>query len=617
MAANEVWQRIKMARDALDEMSATMTKESQDKFIKEIQDLRKFSNNLSPSINKDSLENQIQSMISEGYTILKQESNSKKDLIMQIEGKNKDRVKSLRAKSKVKYNETKRRNRGVKDDSDKSNFLNEPAASSVAPAAAASAAPPLLPKSRFPNILNDITNINNNIDVIVDKAKEEHVGDGDFFEFFKYNKSKINKYDFYFFRKSSSYVKLPPLPQISEEYQDENISMLYDELLLVYNKISNLQNEYDTTSGPKRLVKEKIEIMRENYGFPILFKLTYYTLKFFARKIEELSNTNKAIPVDLADKYQYVYWALWRRNKRSGLSNQYFITKDEIDYFNKIRGIAEKVHPIFGINPNNISGNNNNSNNFNNNNSGNNGNNGNNNNSGNNANNNNSGNNYHNSNNTYSTSNNRKGKSRKNPKKAESKYSVSTRKSSIKEYNNNNLNEANLPKMLSPENIAKNKNKFVGNAPMSFKNLVNSTKNNINNINNSALRIKGLTQSEMLKHKGNEESASSSTNNNVVLPLRRVQVNAASASSSTNNNNNVVLPSRRVQVNAASASSSTNNNNIVAPRRVVELAEYGNTTETETDQSYMAKRKRNNNKNLGRSLKKPRPNNKTRRTRKY
>ena len=131
MAANEVWQRIKIARDALDEMSGTMTKESQNKFVKKIQELRKFSNNLSPSSNKDSIENQIQSMISEGYTILKQESNSKKDLIMQIEGKNKDRVKSLRAKSKVKYNETKRRNRGVKNNSDKSNFVNEPAASSA------------------------------------------------------------------------------------------------------------------------------------------------------------------------------------------------------------------------------------------------------------------------------------------------------------------------------------------------------------------------------------------------------------------------------------------------------------------------------------------------------
>ena len=612
MAANEVWQRIKIARDALDEMSATMTKESRDKFVKEIKDLRKFSNNLSPSSNKDSLENQIQSMISEGYTILKQESNSKKDLIMQIEGKNKDRVKSLRAKSKVKYNETKRRNRGVKNDSDESNFVNESAASSAssasaayaasassaAPAAAASAALPLLLKSRFPNILNDIAN-NNNFDDAIGNAKK-YISDRDFFEFFKYNKSKINKYDFYFFRKSPSYVKLPPLPQLSEEYEDENIDIQYKDLLLVYKKILDLQNEYDTTNGPKHLVKGKIDVMRENYGFPILFKLTYYTLKFFAHKIEELSNTDKTIPVDLADKYQYVYWALWIRTKRIGLSKNYEITKDETDYFNKIRGIAEKVHPIFGINPNKISGNNgnNNSNNFNNNsgNNGNNnnsGNNGNNNNSGNNGNKNNSSNNYHNSNNTYSTSNNRKGKSRKNPKKAESKYSVSTRKSSIKEYNNNNLNEANLPKMLSPENIAKNKNRFLGNAPMSFKNLVNSTKNNINN---SALRIKGLTQSEMLKHKGNEESASSSTNNN----------------------NNVVLPSRRVQVNAASASSSTNNNNnIVAPRRVVEVAEYGNTTETETDQSYMAKRKRNNNKNLGRSLKKPRPNNKTRRSRKH
>ena len=119
MAANEVWQRIKIARDALDEMSGTMTKESQNKFVKKIQELRKFSNNLSPSSNKDSIENQIQSMISEGSTIMNQESNSKMNLIMQIEGKNKERVKSLRAKSKVSYNETKRRNRGVKNNSDK------------------------------------------------------------------------------------------------------------------------------------------------------------------------------------------------------------------------------------------------------------------------------------------------------------------------------------------------------------------------------------------------------------------------------------------------------------------------------------------------------------------
>lgn len=611
MAENEAWQRIKTAREALQEMSATMTKESQDKFVKEIQALRKFSNNSSPNINKNSIENQIESMISEGYTIMKQEHNFVTDKILEQEGKNKERIGSLRVrKQNVKYNETKRRSRQVKNNSSESNFVNNAPAAS---AAASSAAAPLLPKSRFPNILNDITN-NNNINYTVDNAKEKYVGDGDFFEFFKYNKSNINKYDFYFFRKSSSYVKLPPLPKISEEYEDENLAMQYDELLLVYNKISKLQDEYDKTTGPKRLVKEKIEVMRENYGFPILFKLTYYTLKLLSRKIEELLKKGEPIPVDLADKYQYVYWALWRRNKKSGLSNNYVIPKDEGDYFNKIRAIVEKVHPIF-INKSNNSGNNS-GNNGNNNNSGNNGNN----NRGSNGNNNNSnsennGNNNHNSNNTYNTSNNRKGPSRKYFKKAESKHSVSTRKSSVKEFNNN-FNEAILPEMLLPEKIAKNKNAFVGkNILMSSKNIVNSAQDNVNN---SELRQKGLTHDEMLKYMHNQ-APEVNNNNNVVLPHRRIQANSASAPSSTNNNNNVVLPRRRIRANSVSAPSSTNNsnNNIVVPRRVVELAEYGNTTETETDPRYMPKRKHNSNSNSGPSRKRPRPNNKTRRARKH
>ena len=127
---SEAWQRIKIAQEALDKLSETMTKESQDKFVKEIQELIKFFNNLSPNIHKNDIENQIKSMISDGRAIIKQEINSKRakhDFIIQKESKSKEPVKSLRAKSKVKYNETKRINPKINNNNNalESNFINK------------------------------------------------------------------------------------------------------------------------------------------------------------------------------------------------------------------------------------------------------------------------------------------------------------------------------------------------------------------------------------------------------------------------------------------------------------------------------------------------------------
>jgi hypothetical protein len=103
MAESEAWQRIKTAREALQEMSATMTKESQDKFVKEIQALRKFSNNSSPNINKNSIENQIESMISEGYAILDEEHETKRELLAAVQGKNYRQTSKLRKRRNVNY----------------------------------------------------------------------------------------------------------------------------------------------------------------------------------------------------------------------------------------------------------------------------------------------------------------------------------------------------------------------------------------------------------------------------------------------------------------------------------------------------------------------------------
>jgi hypothetical protein len=151
---SEAWRHIEIARKALQEMSAIMTRESQDKFIKEIQILINIFNNLSPNVRRDGIENQIDSMISEGYTILDKEHETKRELLATVQGKNYRQTSKLRKRRNVNYTNalpkenlkilrnSKRRRKGkatYNNNLFEENFNNMPAAAASSRMAASSA----------------------------------------------------------------------------------------------------------------------------------------------------------------------------------------------------------------------------------------------------------------------------------------------------------------------------------------------------------------------------------------------------------------------------------------------------------------------------------------------
>ena len=151
---SEAWRHIEIARKALQEMSAIMTRESQDKFIKEIQTLINIFNNLSPNVRRDGIENQIDSMISEGYTILDKEHETKRELLATVQGKNYRQTSKLRKRRNVNYTNalpkenlkilrnSKRRRKGkvtYNNNLFEENFNNMPAAPASSSMAASSA----------------------------------------------------------------------------------------------------------------------------------------------------------------------------------------------------------------------------------------------------------------------------------------------------------------------------------------------------------------------------------------------------------------------------------------------------------------------------------------------
>jgi hypothetical protein len=154
---SEAWRHIEIARKALQEMSAIMTRESQDKFIKEIQILINIFNNLSPNVRRDGIENQIDSMISEGYAILDKEHETKRELLAALQGKNYRQTSKLRKRRNVNYtNALPKENLKILRNSkrrrkQKANYKNALAA--VAPVVVSASKAPII-------VLNNSTNTN-------------------------------------------------------------------------------------------------------------------------------------------------------------------------------------------------------------------------------------------------------------------------------------------------------------------------------------------------------------------------------------------------------------------------------------------------------------------------
>jgi hypothetical protein len=144
-----------------------------------------------------------------------------------------------------------------------------------------------------------------------------------------------------------------------EGYNDKNISTEYNNLLKIVQNISNLILELKKTEGrdPRLNLMNKIKILKETYGFPTLFKLTYYTLKFLACEFEKIQksikevnpNSNKvsnlAKPLyNIGEQYLMVHKAMGIRdeNDSEGIKG-YELTYDEWAYFNKIKNNIEKM----------------------------------------------------------------------------------------------------------------------------------------------------------------------------------------------------------------------------------------------------------------------------------
>ena len=225
---------------------------------------------------------------------------------------------------------------------------------------------------RFPEMSDNIGGNAN-----LEEAKKL-IGNDNFFEFFEYiGETTRNTYDLYLFSKNVE-TKIPPFPKMLEEYNDKNISTEYNNLLRIFQKLSNLLIELKNAGGKNQRVDliRKVKTVKETYGFPTLFKLTYYTLKFLSCELEKLQKSIKEInPNDPNDPNTYIHYTknpnsnqytvlnlakplynigeqylivhkamkIRNDNKSEGIKD-YELTADERVYFDKIKTNIEEMH---------------------------------------------------------------------------------------------------------------------------------------------------------------------------------------------------------------------------------------------------------------------------------